>query len=91
MVAQYVFVEQGRLEHSKVTYKDNHSVFSVPKDQVLGLLDEAWARKSPAFNDNGLDVRIVDMGKVIGTHGERSVRMATRPGTAEIVSAYPVK
>jgi predicted phosphoribosyltransferase len=60
-------------------------LLSVPKDQVLGLLDEAWARKSPALNDKGLDVRIVDMGKAIGAHGERSVRMVTRPGAAEIV------
>lgn len=66
-----------------------HSVFNVPRSQVLGLVDEAWGLRGAALpNDPGAFV--VPMGRTVGTAGENAVKIIVRPGTSEIVTAYPV-
>jgi hypothetical protein len=66
-----------------------HSVFNVGRNKVLGLVDEAWGmRGSPLTNDPG--AYIVPMGRTVGTAGENAVKIIVRPGTNEIITAYPV-
>ena len=65
-----------------------HSVFNMQGDDALSLVDEAWMRRGvPDPNDSAAFV--VDMGRVIGTAGETSIRVIVRPGTNQIPTAYP--
>lgn len=34
---------------------------------------------------------LIDMKKIIGSDGESAIKIATIPGTSEILTAYPVK
>jgi len=69
--------------------KPTHSVFNVDRSQILGLVDEAWITKgSPLPSDPG--AYIVPMGRVVGTAGEKSIKVIIRPGTNKIITAYPV-
>lgn len=71
--------------------KKNHTVFNVPKESIIELIDEAWMLKGNALP---LDPRayIVDMKRIIGTNGETGIRIVlTEPGTVELLTAYPVK
>ncbi|REK67790.1 MAG: hypothetical protein DF221_00850, partial [Brevibacillus sp.] len=80
---------QHILEHTKSNLnKPNHTVFSVDKTEVLSLIDEAWAlRKAPVPGDPG--AYIINMGRVVGTNGETAIRVVVKPGTSEIITAYP--
>jgi hypothetical protein len=70
--------------------KKAHTVFNVGRARVLGLVDEAWrAKGNPLPNDPG--AYIVQMGRVIGTAGETSIKIIVRPGTSKIITAYPFK
>lgn len=69
--------------------KPVHSVFNVGRSNVLGLVDEAWAmRGAPLAGDAGAFV--VPMGRVVGTAGETAVKIVVRPGTNQIITAFPV-
>jgi len=69
--------------------KATHSVFKCDRTKLIGLLDDAWARKgSPLPNDPG--AYVVDMGRVIGTAGETKIKVIVRPGTNELITAYPI-
>ncbi|PRE37691.1 RHS repeat-associated core domain-containing protein, partial [Burkholderia cenocepacia] len=70
--------------------KTTHSVFcTCKKGGSLDLVDEAWAKRGrPLTDDPG--AYVVPMGRVVGTAGETNVRIITRPGTNEVISAYPV-
>jgi len=69
--------------------KANHTVFNVARDEILPLVDEAWSmRGNPLVNDPG--AYIIPMGRVVGTSGESAVKIIVRPGTSEIITAYPV-
>jgi hypothetical protein len=70
--------------------KATHTVFNVSKDKILGLIDEAWKMKgSPLSNDPG--AYVINMGKIIGTAGETIIKIVIKPGTSEIISAFPIK
>jgi filamentous hemagglutinin len=70
--------------------KSVHSVFNVGRDQVVGLLDEAWAlRTQPLPSDPG--AYLIPMGRVVGQGGETNIRIIVRPGTSEVITAHPVK
>ena len=71
--------------------KQNHTVFSVPRGKIVALIDEAWAmRGNPLASD--LMVYEVDMKRIIGTNGEKTIRIVVKKtGTAELLTAYPVK
>ena len=47
------------------------------------------ARGNPLPNDPGAFV--IPMNRVVGTGGETSIKIITRPGTNEIITAYPIK
>lgn len=68
--------------------KTTHSIFNVDRTKLIGLLDEAWAKKGvPLPNDPG--AYIIDMGRVIGTGGETKIKIVVRPGTNQVITAYP--
>ncbi|MBL0421694.1 hemagglutinin repeat-containing protein [Ramlibacter sp. AW1] len=71
--------------------KPVHSVFNVSRDQVLGLVDEAWAaRVGPGtLQANGNRVWVVNMGRSIGTSGQTSVQIVVRDGTTQLITAFP--
>ncbi len=70
--------------------KMTHTVFKIPKDKIIELVDEAWAKKGAALaSDPG--AYIVNMGKVIGTKAETAIKIIVKPRTNEIITAYPIK
>jgi hypothetical protein len=71
--------------------KPKHSVFSVPRNQVIGLVDQAWTRRVGSGVLSGPNrVWEVDMGRVVGTLGETRMRLVFRDGTMNIISAFPI-
>lgn len=64
-------------------------MFNVDATKTLALVDEAWLMKgNPLANDPG--AYIVPMGRVVGTNGETAIRIVVKPGTSEVITAYPV-
>lgn|GEM_PF-1888654 len=78
------------LDHLKPNAgKPTHTLFNVNRDKLIGILDEAWAKKGAAVpGDPG--AFIVDMGRIIGANGERFIKLIVKPGTNKIITAYPV-
>jgi hypothetical protein len=78
-------------EHLKVDpSKPVHSVFTVARNKLLALLDEAWAKRGAGvLQSNGNRLFDINMGRVIGTNGETHIWMIVRDGTSEIITAYP--
>ena len=69
--------------------KRTHTVFNVPRNQILPLIDEAWKKRGlPVFGDPG--AYVVNMGRQVGTKGETFIRIIVVPNTGKIISAYPV-
>jgi hypothetical protein len=57
--------------------------------KVLDLVDEARSTRGASLaNDPGAFV--VPMGRAVCTQGETAVKIIVRPGTSEIITAYPV-
>jgi hypothetical protein len=79
------------LEHTIPNAKKPlHTLFNVDRNQVLGLVDEAWAKRgTPLPNDPG--AYVIPMGRVIGQAGETSIKIVVRPGTSTVITAYPVR
>jgi hypothetical protein len=67
------------------------SVFNVPRNQILGLLDEAYVSSARVSVSGDSAAFITPMGRIVGTGGENAVRLVIKPGTSEVISAYPVK
>lgn len=78
------------LEHAEPNpNKTTHTVFSMDRKDILGVVDEAWLKKgSPVVGDPG--AYVVPMGRVVVTAGETNIRIIVRPGTNAVLSAYPV-
>jgi hypothetical protein len=80
--------------------KKVHSVFSVSKvptsAYIVDFLDKAWANPKkylevkPDQPVGRYESWIIDMGEQVGTKGETYIRMVFKPGTTEIITAYPV-
>ena len=85
---------RNRIEHvlehlTPDASKKTHSLFNVERNRILGLLDEAWAiRGSPLANDPG--AYVIPMGRIVGANGESSIKLVVRPGTSEVITAYPI-
>jgi predicted phosphoribosyltransferase len=69
--------------------KPLHSVFSVGRKEILSLVDEAWGMRGAALAKDAGSF-IVSMGRVVGTQGETAVKIIVRPGTSEVITAFPV-
>ncbi|MBB5353973.1 hypothetical protein HNR46_004244 [Haloferula luteola] len=74
----------------------DHSVFSVPREDLLDLIDEAWQNPNkvhpPKPDGSGPDLQayVVDMGRVVGTNSETTIRIVLNNiGTDELRTAYP--
>jgi len=72
--------------------KPLHTLFNVPRNQIIGLLDEAWAARQGAgvLQANGNRVFDIPMGRVVGAGGETSIRIIVRDGTTNVITAFPV-
>ena len=73
-----------------------HTVFNVKRNELLPLIDEAWAmRKKSVPSGSGADVFEINMGRVIGTKGEKRICIiveSTPDGKLHsIVTAFPIK
>ncbi len=83
------------LEHANPNpSKPLHSVFNTSKNDVLSLIDEAWAKRTgvkPIIQANGNAVYNIKMGRIIGTDGETQIRIVVESNTSKIVTAFPVK
>jgi RHS repeat-associated protein len=81
------------LDHeSPNTNKPKHSVFCVCRHgSSLDVVDEAWKKRGSPTRSGPNDVYEVPMGRSIGTQGETTVRIVTKAGTNEVVTAYPVQ
>lgn len=79
------------LEHYKLKPgKESHNIFSIPKNKVLELIDEAWILRGEALASDPY-AYIVPLNKVIGTNGETTLKIiVTTPGGNAIKTAYPV-
>jgi hypothetical protein len=79
------------LAHAKTDpIKDQHTIFNVPENKVLQLIDEAWAMKSNPLESDAA-VYIIDMKRIIGLQEESAIKIVVIPGTSEILTAYPIK
>ena len=70
--------------------KKAHTVFSVPRNKLLSLIDEAWLRRRIYSVSGPYWKYEIDMMRKIGTAGETRIRILVRPGTSEIISSYPI-
>lgn len=75
--------------------KKKHSVFvEQSREGVLAMLDEAWKKRGPPVREGGSrgrDVYDVEMGRVVGTEGERRLKLVMEKDSATIVTAYPTR
>lgn len=79
------------LKHTKPNLKKpSHNVFSSSPGDVPSLIDKAWKKKGEALPDDP-GAYVVDMGRSIGTKGERKLKIVVVPGTNRIITAYPIK
>ena len=75
--------------------KPQHSIFSVTRKDVLGLVDEGWGKQNkfhPLKPDGTPDERVwvVDMGRQVGTVGEIHLKIViSAPGSSVITTAFP--
>jgi hypothetical protein len=84
---------QQVLEHAVPdATKSKHSVFNVGRNEVVGLIDEARSKRgrSPRVSAGVPGAFVVPMGRAVGTAGETAVRIVVRPGTNQMITAYPV-
>ncbi|RZU37616.1 intein [Streptomyces sp. BK022] len=69
--------------------KPKHSVYAnADQGSILGLLDEGWLKRGAPEPDDAA-AYVVDMGRVIGTLGEKRLRIVVTPGTTRVITAYP--
>ena len=71
--------------------KPTHSVFTAPRNRLLGLIDEAWSLRSGSgvLQNNGNRVFTIPMGRVVGTRGETNITIVVRDGTKEVITSFP--
>lgn len=67
--------------------KKDHSIFT-GQQSPLELLDEAWKKRGAPEADDPA-AYVVEMDRVIGDGGQKHVRIIVKPGTSEVISAYP--
>ncbi|MFD9356231.1 polymorphic toxin-type HINT domain-containing protein [Streptomyces sp. NPDC060031] len=79
------------MEHAKPDpSKTAHSVFKDPDlGSITGLLDEGWAKRGvPDPSDPAKYV--IDMGREVGTLGEKKLKIVVVPGTTKVITAHPM-
>ncbi|MEM6821341.1 MAG: pre-toxin TG domain-containing protein, partial [Verrucomicrobiota bacterium] len=87
-------VHENRLRHIlkhgiKNPKYPGKSLFNVRDvKEVPALLDEAWKKRGPPVSGRPGNY-VVDMGRVIGTRGEKKILISVEPGTSELITAFP--
>ena len=75
--------------------KPIHSVFTLStREEVEALLVEAWGKRGKPKSTNraqGRKIYEVNMQRVIGTKGERRLRMVVDADSGYMITAYPVR
>lgn len=70
--------------------KLNHTVFTLTGEALFDLIDFAWSKRGlPLSSDPG--TFIIELDRIVGTLGERAIKIVTVPGTSNIITAYPIK
>jgi hypothetical protein len=70
--------------------KPIHSVFALPPGKLIQTIDEAWAARGRGLPSPPYEKFEVDLLRVIGVGGETKMRIVVKPGTSEIISAFPI-
>jgi len=71
--------------------KSTHSVFSVGRTKLIGMIDEAFAKRGAGvLQSNGNRMFEIDMGRVIGSIGETRLRLIIQDCTNNLVTAFPI-
>jgi filamentous hemagglutinin len=72
--------------------KAAHSVFSVARNELIALIDEAWLARVGlgTLQSNGNRFWVVNMGRQVGTAGETSIKIVVKDGTTDVITAYPI-
>ena len=70
--------------------KNAHSLFKPSDEGVLGTVDEAWNKRYSVtpIQQGNRQVYIIPMGRVVGTAGEKYVRIVVQNGN-EVITAFP--
>ena len=67
------------LDHTVITQQNSkkaiHSLFNVPRKEVLPLIDDAWKKRGNPISQGNKDVFHIDMGRTIGQNGERHIKI----------------
>jgi hypothetical protein len=71
--------------------KPTHSIFNVDRTKLIGLIDEAWAKRGSGILQGNKRVFEIDMGRVIGTNGETRIRLVITECTKNVISSYPIQ
>ena len=80
------------LHHTKPDpTKPSHSIFvTKTRKELFDLIDSAWRKVSNPNDPSGQF--IVPMGRqVVGTKGQRDIKIIVIPGTSQIITAYPTR
>jgi len=91
-VVKGIFVE-SRIQHVlahgyKNIQKTTHSLFNVRPRNIIKLVDEAWLKRGAHVPGNP-NKFIVDMGRTIGTKGERNITLIVDSSSNRIITAFP--
>ena len=73
--------------------KNKHTVFNVKGKDAITLVDSAWRQRTNAVvsvQKNGNVVYDVPMGRVVGTAGEKTIRIVMKQNSNEIITAFPI-
>jgi filamentous hemagglutinin len=86
----------NRIKHVLEHLKENpnkplHTIFNVESRDLLGVVDEAWKKRTGPglLQGNGNRVWQVNLGRAIGTQGETSVQIVVKDGTNKLITAFP--
>jgi hypothetical protein len=72
--------------------KPTHSLFNVDRTQLIGTIDEAFARRGAGvLQANGNRKFDISLGRVIGIDGETRIRLILQDGTNNVITAFPVQ
>jgi hypothetical protein len=72
--------------------KTTQSIFTVPANKLLALIDEAWIKRGGMqgiVRKNGNVEYSIDTGRVIGTRGETTMLIVIKNGTNQVITAFP--
>lgn len=92
--------DQGSIQGNRILHvldhtvpnpaKPTHTLFSVDRNEVLGLIDEAWLKRGAPLPSDAA-AYVIPMGRVVGKGGETNLKIIVKPNTTKVITAYPVR